>query len=235
MFQGFGDALIPFFLDLRFHNDKSFMDANRDRYYREVRQPFYDFIGAMGPLLQARISEEMEVRPAKCLSRINRDTRFTKDKSPYRDHLWVSFRQQGMANDGTPFYWFEISPEQVTWGVGIWGETREIMDAMRRRMVAHPRDFERILPILQKRGFTLDGEQWKKMPVPPEIPPALTPWYLKKQVYAQRRDAKLSWILSPEIVDRVMADYEALAPLYWIFRGCVEEAMNQMDDRGGKI
>ena len=45
MFQGFGKELIPFFLDLRFHNDKSFMDANRERYYREVRQPFYDFIG----------------------------------------------------------------------------------------------------------------------------------------------------------------------------------------------
>ena len=234
MFQGFGKELIPFFLDLRFHNDKAFMDANRERYYREVRQPFYDFIEAMGPGMQ-QIDEDMEVRPAKCLSRINRDTRFSRDKSPYRDHLWVSFRQSGRPNDGTPFYWFEISPEQVTWGVGIWGETREIMDAMRRRMVAHPRDFERILPILQKRGFTLDGDQWKKMPVPPEIPPALTPWYLKKQVYAQRRDAKLSWILSPEIVDRVMADYEALAPLYWIFRGCVEEAMNQMDDRGGKI
>ena len=81
MFQGFGKELIPFFLDLRFHNDKSFMDANRERYYREVRQPFYDFIGAMGPGMQL-IDEEMEVRPNKCLSRINRDTRFSRDKSP---------------------------------------------------------------------------------------------------------------------------------------------------------
>lgn len=210
------------------------MDANRERYYREVRQPFYDFIGAIGPKMQSRISEEMEVRPAKCLSRINRDTRFTKDKSPYRDHLWISFRQQGMANDGTPFYWFEISPENVNWGVGIWGEARPIMDAMRRRMLAHPGDFERILPILKKRGFSLDGDQWKKMPVPEEIPPVLAPWYLKKHVYAQRRGAELKWILSPDIVDRVMEDYEALAPLYWIFRGCVEEAMNRMDDMGGK-
>ncbi len=235
MFQGFGDGLIPFFLDLRFHNDKSFMDANRERYYREVRQPFYDFIGAMGPLIQSRISEDIEVRPQKCLSRINRDTRFSKDKSPYRDHLWVAFRQQGMANDGTPFYWFEIRPEQVSWGAGIWGENRRIMDAMRRRMLARPGDFERILPVLKRRGFALGGDAWKKMAVPAEIPEALAPWYVKKQVYAERMNARLEWIDSPGIVKRVMDDYEALAPLYWIFRGCVEEAMNQMDDLGGKV
>lgn len=234
VFQGFGAGVIPFFLDLRFHNDRSFMEANRERYYREVRQPFYDFIGAMGPRMQSQISEDLEVRPQKCLSRINRDTRFSKDKSPYRDHLWVAFRQQGMANEGTPFFWFELRPEGVDWGVGIWGESRVIMDAMRRRMLAHPQDFERMLPLLKKRGFTLDGGEWKKMHVPPELPPALRPWYLKKQVYASRQGAELQWVFSPDIVDRVMKDFVALAPLYWMFRGCVEEAMNQMDDMGGK-
>ena len=235
MFQGFGEGLIPFFLDLRFHNDKSFMDANRERYYRDVRQPFYDFIGAMGPLLQQKISEDMEVRPNKCLSRINRDTRFTKAKSPYRDHLWVSFRQQAMPNDGTPFYWFEVSPEHVNWGVGIWGENRDIMDVMRRRMVAHPEEFLRILPVLKKRNLTLDGDEWKKMAVPEEVPAALKPWYLKKHVYAEKQDASLQWIFSPGLVNRVMEDYEALAPLYWMFRGCAEEAMNVMDEMGGNV
>ena len=231
MFQGFGKELIPFFLDLRFHNDKAFMDANRERYYREVRQPFYDFIGAMGPGMQ-QIAEDMEVRPAKCLSRINRDTRFSKDKSPYRDHLWVSFRQSGRPNDGTPFYWFEISPEHVNWGVGIWGENREIMDAMRRKMAAHPDDFLRMLPVLKKRNFALAGPEWKKMKPPEELPEVLRPWYLKKAVYAERLDTSLSWIHSPDIVNRVMEDYRALAPLYWIFRGCVEEAMNMMEQQG---
>lgn len=234
MFQGFGKELIPFFLDLRFHNDKSFMDANRERYDREARQPFYDFIGAMGPGMQL-IAEDMEVRPNKCLSRINRDTRFSRDKSPYRDHLWVAFRQSGMANEGTPFYWFEISPEDVTWGVGIWGAPREAMNAMRRKMAARPEDFLRLLPILKKRGFCLAGQEWKKMKPPEGLPEALHPWYLKKEIYAQRMGTSLNWIQSPDIVKRVMDDYNALAPLYWIFRGCVEDAMNQMDEQGGKV
>ena len=228
MFQGFGKEMIPFFLDLRFHNEKSFMDANRERYLLQVRQPFYDFIGAMGPGMQ-KIAEDMEIRPAKCLSRINRDTRFSRDKSPYRDHLWVAFRQSGRPNDGTPFYWFEISPEHVSWGVGIWGETREIMDAMRRGMLAHPEDYERLLPALSERGFALAGEEWKKMRPPEGLPEGLIPWYLKKQVYAEKLGAKMDWIHQPSIVNRVMEDYQALAPLYWIFRGCAEEALELMD------
>ena len=234
MFQGFGEEMISFFLDLRFHNDKSFMDANRERYYRDVRAPFYAFIEAMAPQMQ-RICEDMEVRPNKCLSRINRDTRFSRAQSPYRDHLWVAFRQSGMANDGTPFYWFEISPEHVNWGVGIWGETRQIMDAMRRRMAARPEDYLRLLPILRRRGFALCGDEWKKMRPPEELPPELKPWYLKKQIYAERQGASMQWIFSPDLIQRVGRDFEALAPLYWIFRGCVEDAMNQLDEQGGKV
>ena len=235
MFQGFGEDVIPFFLDLRFHNDKAFMDANRERYQNSVRAPFYAFIGEMGPWLQENISGDMEVRPAKCLSRINRDTRFTKDKSPYRDHLWVSFRQQGMPNDGTPFFWFELGPEWVNWGVGIWGENRQVMDVMRRRMAAGPGDFARMLPMLRNRGFSLGGDTWKKMKPPPDLPAELAPWYVKKQVYAGKENAQLRWAFSHEIVERVQRDYLALKPLYWIFRGCVEEAMNQMDDMGGNV
>ena len=234
MFQGFGKETLLFFLDLRFHNDKSFMDANRERYIRDVRQPFYDFIGAMAPGMQ-QISEDMEVRPQKCLSRINRDTRFSADKSPYRDHLWVAFRQSGMPNGGTPFYWFELSPEHVSWGVGIWGEYRSAMDAMRRRMTAHPDDYLRLLKLLKSRDFCLAGDEWKKMKPPDTLPEALRPWYLKKHIYAERLHTEVQWTHSPDIVSRVMEDYTARAPLYRVFRGCAEEAMNQMDEQGGNV
>lgn len=234
MFYGFGKELIPFFLDIRFHNNKAFMDENRERYLRDVRAPFYAFIEAMGPRMQA-IDPDFEVRPSKCLSRINRDIRFSRDKSPYRDHLWVAFRQAAMGKDGIPFYWFEIAPEHVNWGLGIWGENRALMDAMRRRMAARPEDYLRVLPLLRERNFALSGREWKKLPVPEALPDVLRPWYLKREVYAEKQDVPMDCIYSPELVDRVARDFEAIAPLYQIFRGCVEEAMNQMDEKGGQV
>lgn len=234
VFNGFGKGLISFFLDIRFHNNKAFMDENRDRYQKDVRAPFYAFIEAMGPWMQ-QIDPEMEVRPAKCLSRINRDTRFSKDKSPYRDHLWVAFRQGGMAKEGVPFFWFEISIESVTWGLGVWGENRSMMDAMRRRMAARPEDYLRLLPLLRERGFALGGREWKKMSVPEGLPPVLGPWYLKREVYAEKLNVPMEVIHAPDLVERVAKDFLALAPLYRVLWGCVEEAMNQLDEQGGQV
>lgn len=234
MFYGFGKELISFFLDIRFHNSKAFMDENRERYIRDVRTPFYSFIENMGPCLQ-KIDEDFEIRPHKCLSRINRDIRFSKDKSPYRDHLWVAFRKAAADKDGMPFYWFEISPEHVNWGLGIWSENRNLMDAMRRKMEARPEDFLRLLPVLRDRGFALSGREWKKMDVPSSFPEELRPWYRKRDIYAEKMNVPLEAIHSSDLCDRVARDYEALSPLYHIFRGCVEEAMNQMDELGGNV
>ena len=234
MFNGFNQDVIPFFLDLRFHNNKAFMDANRERYLTQVRAPFYAFIEAIAPRMLA-IDPDFEVRPAKCLSRINRDTRFSNDKSPYRDHLWIAFRQAAKDRDGLPFYWLEITPEGVTWGLGVWGENREAFDAMRRRMAARPEDYLRVLPILRDRGFSLSGREWKKLKPPDDLPELLKPWYLKREAYAEKQAESLSVIYSADLVSRVAGDFEALAPLYQIFRGCVEEAMNRMDEQGGLV
>lgn len=229
MFQGFGPETIRFFLDIRFHNSKAFMDENRERYVSDVRAPFYAFIEALSPVMLA-IDADFETRPHKCLSRINRDIRFSNDKSPYRDHLWLAYRQAGRGKDGAPFYWFELSPERCGWGVGVWSENRPLMEAMRRRMAARPEDYLRVLPILQKRGFSMSGREWKKIAVPDTLPEALAPWYKKRDIYADRSLSSQD-ALRPDIVDRVGKDFTALAPLYRIFQGCAEEAMNQLEER----
>ncbi len=232
MFTGFGDELIPFFLDIRFHNDRSFMDANRERYARAVREPFYAFIEAVAPDL-LDIDPTFEVRPNKCLSRINRDTRFTKDKSPYRDHLWIAFRRAGVEKDGMPFYWFEISPEALGWGVGLWGENRRALDAMRRGIIARPDDYVRLMTLARKRGFLMDGDEWKKMGVPPGVPDALKSLYLKKSLFFPKAHTELSWILSPDIARRAAGDFKAMKPIYLMLTGCAEEAMNTAGDQEG--
>lgn len=66
----------------------------REAYEAYVRKPFSQFIQAMTPTVM-RIADDMETRPNKCLARINRDIRFTRDKSPYRDHMWLLFRRSG--------------------------------------------------------------------------------------------------------------------------------------------
>ena len=114
--------------------------------------------------------------------------------------------------------------------MGVWSENRPLMEAMRRRMAARPEDYLRVLPILQKRGFSMSGREWKKIAVPDTLPEALAPWYKKRDIYADRSLSSQD-ALRPDIVDRVGKDFTALAPLYRIFQGCAEEAMNQLEER----
>jgi hypothetical protein len=63
----------------------------------------------------------------------------------------------------------------------------------------------------------------------------LGPWYLKRQIYAEKVNLPMEVIHASDLVERVARDFEALRPLYQIMRGCVEEAMNQMDEQGGDL
>lgn len=227
MFTGFPEATIQFFLSLRFNNYISFFEEHKEAYLRDVQAPFYAFIQEMGPAMQ-KIDPSMEIRPQKCLARIRRDTRFTRDKSPFRDHLWLLFRRAAEPREGSLMFWFEFSPESTGWGMGFWGENRPVMDLMRRRMAANPRAFEAVINEckLEKHGLEMDGEFFKRMAVPENIPPALKPWYTAKELYVHQAKTQLSWAFSPDIVKRVAKDYQALAPLYRALRGLMEEVAN---------
>ena len=122
MFTGFTDETVRFLLDLKFHNNTEYFHANHDRYVEAVQTPFYEFIEDLGPAMQ-RIDPLMEIRPHKCLSRIHRDTRFSRDKSPYRDHHWLLFRRQAEPREKSVMYWFEFGPDRLSWGMGVWGDT----------------------------------------------------------------------------------------------------------------
>lgn len=219
MFSGFNNDLLSFYADIRFNNDKSFMDAHRKEYYQKVRDPFYAFIEAMGPTM-LKIDEDMEVRPHKCLSRINRDTRYTKDKSPYRDHHWVAFRQAARDKDGAPFFWFEIRLEQVSWGLGVWGENPALMDALRRRIESKPDEVIFALRIAWENGFIQEGETWKKNHQPPPgVPEMLKSLYPARSLFFEKQGIDPGWIFDGAIVDRVAADFTALTPVWRLLRG----------------
>ena len=136
MFTGFPPETDQYFLDLRFHNNITFFHETRERYVRDVQQPFYAFITDMLPVL-TEIDPQMEQRPYKSLARIRRDTRFTKDKTPYRDHLWVWFHRAGEPREDSLGFWFEFGLSSLSWGLGTWGDCKPMMELFRREIAGH--------------------------------------------------------------------------------------------------
>lgn len=230
MFEGFPEETIRFFLDLRYHNDVTFFKSHQEEYKAFVREPFYAFIEELTPTVQL-IADDMEIRPFKCLARIRRDIRFTKDKSPFRDHMWLLFRRAAEERQGCVTYWFELSPEVVEWGVGMWGYNRPGMDALRRRMVSKPKE---VTKILKQCGIPCDslqisGDSYKRMPLPEGLPKELGMLYSRKEIYIKRAHTPLSLCYSKELADVVSKDFLKLKPLYELLRSAADEGKAQLD------
>ena len=224
MFTGFTDDTVQFLMDLKFHNNVTFFHENHETYVKNVQTPFYEMISELAPDMK-KIDPMMEIRPYKCLSRIHRDTRFSKDKSPYRDHHWFLFRRMAEPREKSLFYFFEFGPDRLDWGMGIWGENRELMDLFRKHMRANPDGISALINDmnLPARKLFLGGTSFKRMEIPEEITDRLKPWYTAREMYIGRFDPVRQWAFSNRIITEVRKDFKVLAPLYQLLRGYADE------------
>ena len=224
MFTGFTDETIQFLLDLKFHNETAYFHEHHDRYVETVQTPFYELITDLADDMR-KIDPLMEIRPYKCLSRIHRDTRFSRDKSPYRDHHWFLFRRAAEPRDKSLMYYFEFGPDRLGWGLGIWGENRELMDQFRKRMRANPDGTLALIDDMDMPGHRLflGGSSFKRMEIPAEIPERLKRWYTAKEMYIGKYEPPRRWAFSERVLKEVRKDFVALAPMYRLLRGFEED------------
>ncbi|MBQ8081045.1 MAG: DUF2461 domain-containing protein [Clostridia bacterium] len=224
MFPGFTEDTVRFFLDIRFHNETGFMHAHHDEYVEKVQKPFYALIEDLSPGM-LKIDPDMETRPVKCLSRINRDTRYTKDKSPYRDHHWIAFRKSGVDKNGRPFFWFEFGPDRLSWGLGLWGENKEALDVLRARIEKTPDVIADLVFDLDRHRLVESGTENRRLYMPPSVPDALQSLYRKKTLYFERLNPRYTWAGQSDLPKRLMTDFRRMAPMYRLLDECVAEAL----------
>lgn len=219
-FQGLPTEMIDFLLEIRFHNNIAFFNENRKQYERYVKEPLQALAMALAPAVMA-VDPQLDTRPVKAVSRIRRDTRFTKDKSPYRDHMWIGWRRMGEERmAGVGLYW-EISPEEVHWGCGVYSERRDLMEQMRGDMLEKPQKFRKVLKGLDLgKAFSLNGNEYQRLSIPETLHPELETLYRKKGFWVENisRPDDFSLCFTPQIVDRLTEDYQKLTPLYRLMR-----------------
>jgi uncharacterized protein (TIGR02453 family) len=115
-----------FFRELGHNNRKAWMDANRDRYQQHIVQPMRALLDAMAPVaLQLHPEFDTSGRTGRNFSRINRDFRFAKDKSPYRTQMYLMFSDQRIPDGDDGQLYVGVSPDTVTAGFRIYGQGRE--------------------------------------------------------------------------------------------------------------
>lgn len=135
--------LFRFLGELRGHNERQWFNAHKERYLADVRDPLLALISAVKPRLHA-ISAHIvaDSRPSGgSLLRVYRDTRFSRDKTPYKTHAALSFPLD--ADGESPGYYLHLEPGQVFMGAGMWRPSSGTLTAIRIAIAENPSGWKR--------------------------------------------------------------------------------------------
>lgn len=158
----FGLELFRFLEELKAHNDRAWFEANRPRYEAEARGPMLAFIERLSERLP-EVSPHFvaDARPVGgSMFRIHRDTRFSKDKTPYKTSLAAHFRHRTADNPHTPGFYLRLEPGGSLGGGGIWRPDSVALGKIRDRIVSEPEEWGAVLA----SGIALEGDALKRPP-----------------------------------------------------------------------
>lgn len=207
-----------FFFEIALRNERAFFEENRARYEREVKKPMYLLAAALGDVA-ADINPALNTRPSAVVSRIRRDTRFTRDKSLYRDHAWLSYKEPGRRTGESFVLYAEFERDGYGYGMGMYCPQPEYMADIRRRILARPALF---LKLVQEPGFagtfTLNGEDYKR-PKHPDAPQELQPWLNKRKFSYSFFSPDLKRTMDAGLVDEIRRAFVLMKPVYRFIQG----------------
>lgn len=136
----FTEKSFKFLQELAANNHREWFEANKARYESEVREPALDFIEAMGPHLLT-FAPEFRVDARKVggsLMRVFRDTRFSKDKTPYKTNVGIHFRHRLGKDVHAPGFYVHIAANECFFGVGCWHPDSDSLGKIRDLIVKKP-------------------------------------------------------------------------------------------------
>jgi uncharacterized protein (TIGR02453 family) len=209
----FTDDFLKFFQDLEQNNNKEWFDANRIRYKNSVKEPFYAFVDHMIGLINER-DPNVQITAKDAVMRINRDIRFSPDKTPYNIHYGAIISSAGRKDKSIPGFFIRFSPQYI----GLFGGAHGIdKDQLQRIRAAIARDIKGFQGLINAENFKtrfgkIRGEQHKRIPAEFREAHQKEPLIANKQFYYMSElDPKI--ITSPQLPDVLMEYWEAANPV----------------------
>lgn len=212
-FPGFPREAIAFLKGLEKNNNREWFQARKETYETAVKAPMEALIEALNARM-VKFAPQHVTEPKKALYRIYRDTRFSKDKTPYKTHVAANFFRTGFEKHSHPGYYFSVSPKEIEVAAGIYMPGPDQLRDIRQHLLEHHETLRSILanPTLKKLMGGLNGEAMKRVPkgFPAEHPAEDLVRYKMWILYDTRMDPAL--VQSPKLLDELAKRFQAMAP-----------------------
>lgn len=198
----------------RFENSKEFYEEHKDDIKNLVMNPAKQLASIIGEDMY-KYDSFMELEPNKMVSRIRRDTRFSKDKSLYRENVWIMFMRNKKIDTFVPCFWFEIFPHCYVCGVTGFDSNARILEIYRQKITENPVAFQKAVKSCLNVGYVSAGQKYKKIKDGTlNLPEGIREYYNMKNVSFRRIFSNVNDLKDKAFIDELKKTYKQMNAYY---------------------
>lgn len=205
----FDKSFTDFFKQLSENNTTAWFAENKKTYEKSVKEPFKLFVEEMISRIQKH-QPEVQIGAGDAISRINKDIRFSKDKTAYNTHVSANISSQGKKSKEEPGFYFQLSHDSVQ----LFGGAYMVEPASLQKIRSHiAKNLKKFATLYNDKDFkekfgTLQGEQNKKLSDEFKAVAEKEPLVANKQFYYTAK-LKPKHITQADLADVLMEYYKA--------------------------
>ncbi len=164
-FNGFPVAALNFLRELQRHNSREWFVERKHIYEEQVKLPMMRLVADLTSEMW-EYAPDHTVEPRRAVYRINRDTRFSDDKSPYKTHIAAIFPHRQMSKNSGPSFYFNVSPEYIAVAAGIYTPESSELHQIRQHLLTEYQHLNEIVQHIQRSQLVghLQGTKLKRIP-----------------------------------------------------------------------
>lgn len=211
----FEPAFLDFFKSLAPNNHKDWFDLHRKEYENHVKKPFERFIGDLIARMAETDGQLKALRPSDCIFRINRDIRFSQDKTPYKLQMSAIVAPGGRKTSTSPGVYVELTPEHAGIYSGFYLPEKDQLLRIRQMIAANGATFNGLIHDPSFLAYFPDGilgEKNKALPADLKSAAAAQPLIYNKQFY-WRHFLDPETICKADFIDTILSHYSVSLPL----------------------
>lgn len=205
---------LDFLFENRIKDSKEWYREHKALHKKLVVEPFRDFVEKMQPYIN-EIDPNLSCNPMR-ISRIYRDTRFTKDKSTFRDNVWYGFMHGKDLYEGMPCYFFDFSPRGFMYGCGYYKASTKSMEQIRQLVISHDKAYVKARKAVDShKEYIMSCNAYKKNHFP-EVDEKDLPWVNIRDfcITVESKDFDLLFSDTQKLAEEMGKRFMEMKPVY---------------------
>lgn len=211
----FSAQTFDFLMENRFMNSKEWFHEHKNIYDEYVLKPLTELATEMAPTIETLDPTIITIpKINKVLSRIYRDIRFSKDKTLFREAMWLSFKKDKKEFPHYPEFFVVLTPQKLLYGCGYYYMKPETVKAMRELIEENHPVWQKALKSYEKQNvFTLEGDAYKRSKYP-DYPENIRNWLDRKEVCCTHYSTDFDLVFSDKLGQKLCEDLVLMKDVY---------------------